>query len=75
MFTTYRRQDLRALNARKRRLMDRKLTLFLVLTGLVLLILGTLLVVRYTQYQEENKNMRPFIVIGKEEFDQDLCLK
>ena len=56
---------MRALNAKNRRNTDRKLILFLVFTGLAFLSLGTAMVVLYTRYHMENKNVRPCIVIGK----------
>ena len=60
---------MRALNAKNRRNTDRKLILFLVFTGLAFLSLGTAMVVLYTRYQMENKNVRPCIVIGKNTFN------
>ena len=43
----------------------RKLILFLVSTGLLLLCLGSILLVLYLLYQNENSHIRPMIVIGK----------
>ena len=66
---TYRRQDMRALNSKNRRNTDRKLILFLVITGLTFLSLGTAMVVLYTRYHLDNKDVRPCIVIGKNTFN------
>ena len=43
----------------------RKLILFLVSIGLFFLFLGGILLVIYLLYQQENKQIRPMIVIGK----------
>ena len=66
---------MRALNAKIRRNTDRKLILFLVSTGLAFLSLGTAMVVLYTRYQMENKNVRPCIVIGKCTFNHLFVLE
>ena len=61
---TPRRQDRRTLNARNRRLMDAKLIIFIVMSGLMLVGIGSGLLVVYIFYQEEFKHIRPVIVIG-----------
>lgn len=60
----FRRQDRRILNARYRRLMDKKLIIFIVSVGFLLICIGTVFIGLYSLYQEEFKHMRPFIVIG-----------
>jgi len=60
----FRRQDRRTLNARYRRIMDRKLIVFIVGAGLLLLFLGITLVFLYSQFRYEKRYMEPFIVIG-----------
>lgn len=59
----FRRQDRRILNARNRRLMDRKLILFIILLGLLLLSLGAGCLGLYFVFQNE-RNFKPFIIIG-----------
>jgi hypothetical protein len=61
---TPRRQDRRTLNARNRHLMDAKLIIFLVMSGLVLVSLGSGMLLVYIFYQEEFKHIRPVVVIG-----------
>jgi len=60
----WRRQDRRILNARYRRLMDKKLIIFIVSVGLILISLGFFLMGLYKFHHEESKHFRPFIVIG-----------
>merc|ERR1719400_220038 len=60
----FRRQDRRTLNARYRRIMDRKLIVFILGAGLLLLFLGSTLVFLYSRFRIEKKYMEPFIVIG-----------
>jgi len=60
----FRRQDRRILNARYRRLMDKKLIIFIVSVGLLLISLGFFLIGLYKFHHEENKHLRPFVVIG-----------
>jgi len=60
----FRRQDRRILNARNRRLMDRKLIAFIVSIGFLLLCLGIALLALYIFYQEDHNSIRPFIIIG-----------
>lgn len=60
----FRRQDRRILNARYRRLMDKKLIIFIVSIGLLLICLGSVLIALYSLYQEDYKHIRPFLVIG-----------
>jgi len=60
----FRRQDRRTLNARYRRIMDRKLILCIAGSGLILLGLGAGLLVVHSMYKEECTYIRPFIVIG-----------
>jgi len=44
--------------------MDKKLIIFIVSVGLLLICLGSVLIALYNFHQEEYKHMRPFIVIG-----------
>merc|ERR1719150_2472958 len=60
----FRRQDRRTLNARYRRIMDRKLILCIAGSGLLLLGLGAGLLVVHSMFKEECSYIRPFIVIG-----------
>jgi len=60
----FRRQDRRILNARNRRLMDKKLILFLVGLGLLLILVGGGVLVLNVFYQQQLAPVRPFIVIG-----------
>jgi len=60
----WRRQDRRILNARYRRLMDKKLIIFIVTVGLILIIIGVSLLGLYSIYEKDYRPMRPFIVIG-----------
>lgn len=60
----FRRQDRRALNARYRRTMDRKLIICIVGSGTLLLGIGATLIALHCLFKEEYKAIRPFIVIG-----------
>lgn len=60
----FRRQDRRALNARYRRTMDRKLIICIVGSGTLLLGIGATLIALHCMFKEEYKAIRPFIVIG-----------
>merc|ERR1719471_2366607 len=60
----FRRQDIRILNARNRKLMDRKLILFFVTFGVFLCCGGVSLILLHHYYQEEHRSIRPLIVIG-----------
>jgi hypothetical protein len=74
-----RRQDRRILNARNRRIMDRsvlrilfvvtiircrKLILFIVSVGSLLLCFGAGLLALYILYQTDHSAIRPFLIIG-----------
>merc|ERR1719239_1826596 len=60
----FRNQDRRTLNARYRRIMDRKLILFILSCGSLLLGLGTGLLVLHYIFKEEYSHIRPFVIIG-----------
>lgn len=60
----FRRQDIRILVAKNRRMMDRKLILYLVISGLFLLFLGLGLILLYNTYEDQHHYIRPLIVIG-----------
>jgi len=60
----FRRQDRRTLNARYRRLMDRKLIICIMGSSLLLLGLGTALLVSQHLLREDLPGIRPFVVIG-----------
>jgi len=60
----FRRQDRRILNARNRRLMDRKLIVFILSWGLLLIALGASLLILRNIYQHQFQFLRPFIVVG-----------
>ena len=45
--------------------MSRKLILFLVSCGLLLLLLGAALLFLYSLYQQDCQHIRPFIVVGQ----------
>jgi hypothetical protein len=60
----FRRQDIRILIAKNRRMMDRKLILFLVTCGLLMMMLGLGLVLAYISFQHQHQHIRPLIVIG-----------
>lgn len=60
----FRRQDRRILNARNRRLMDRKLIGFILSWGLVLTGLGSALIILRELYQEDFHFLRPLIIVG-----------
>ena len=46
-------------------LLFRKLIIFIVSIGLLLICLGSVLIALYSLYQEDYKHIRPFLVIGK----------
>jgi len=60
----FRRQDRRTLNARYRRIMDRKPILCIIGSGLLLFFWGVGLLVLYNIFKEEYNYIRPFVVIG-----------
>ena len=59
-----RRQDIRILNARNRRLMDKKLILFLASTAATLITAGAAMLAACSLHWEHYKHVRPLIVIG-----------
>lgn len=67
----FRRQDRRILNARNKRVTDRKLIIFIVLLGLLLLGIGAGFIVVYFIYHDDNnptshnsKVVKPFLILG-----------
>merc|ERR1719402_928963 len=60
----FRRQDRRILNARNRRIIDRKLIIFIVSVGLLLMGIGAGFTVLYILYHEDYSAVKPFSILG-----------
>lgn len=61
----FRRQDRRILNARNKRVTDRKLIIFIVLLGLLLLGIGGGFIVLYIIYHDVDSTIvKPFLILG-----------
>merc|ERR1719510_2205671 len=69
----WRRQDRRILNARNRRIIDRKLIIFIVTVGLLLMGIGAGFTVLYILYHEDYSAVKPFTILCSIEICVRLC--
>ena len=69
-----RRQDRMTLNARNRIDRDKKLIFFIVGIGLLFIVVGLFLLLVYKVYSEDEKHVRPVIIIGIKSWKENSIL-